>query len=168
MRVSTTAVLVGVIALAGCGRFGSDSGMNPFGWFRNANTGPTTLEPEDGWGDREDLRPSIPQVLNARLDSIPEGRLLVVQGIGPTRGWWNAELVTQSPQPTGRIRPDADGVLRLVFRASPPPAESTDARMPSRPETDTITVALPLPTPVLARIQSIEIAGASNAISLRP
>lgn len=168
MRVSTTALMVITIALAGCGRFGSDSGANPLGWFRGAQSGPSTLEPEDGWDEQEDRRDAIPQVLGARLEPTPEGRLLVVQGIGATKGWWDAELVTATPLPTGRIRPDADGVLRLVFRASPPHPESVEARTPARPEVDTITVALPLSTIVMRRIEGIEIAGAGNVVALRP
>ena len=50
MRVATLALTLGaVLAATGCSRFGSDSGLNPFGWMGGGSQQPTTLEPKGGW-----------------------------------------------------------------------------------------------------------------------
>ena len=105
--------------------------------------GPQTLEPKGGYA-RTDQRLAVPQVLSARWEPTVEGRLLVVTAIAPTKGWWDVALVTETPQPEGRVRPDADGVLRLRLVGSPPLTDDRSARLPAQPGPDTITVAFPI------------------------
>ena len=114
--------------LAGCS--GGGSGLNPMRWFGGgAPKKPQSLEPKGGYQTADDSRLPVPQILSARWEPTTEGRLLVVTAIAPTKGWWNVEMVTQTPQPTGRIRPDADGILRLrLLGLPPPPASAATAR----------------------------------------
>ena len=162
MKTIATLVLSALI-LAGCGGTG-DSGMNPGRWFSRIE--PETLAPEGGYTVAPETRPGVPQILTAEFEPLNEGLLLVVTGIGATKGYHDAELITASPQPAGRMAPDPDGVLRLRFVALPPLPDDPAARLPARPETDTITTALPLSSQLLARITAVEISGAANSVLL--
>ncbi|MFD1883468.1 hypothetical protein [Paracoccus pacificus] len=157
-----------VLTLAGCGRF-SDSGWNPLGWFAQEDTGPTTLAPKGGYPDAsDDFRSLVPAATNARFEPLVEGRLLVVEGAVPTKGWNSAALVTETPQPGDRLTPDADGVLRLRFLAVPPVPGSPQAAMPANPQTDKLTVGLTLSHEALADIRQIVVMSASNTLTLKP
>jgi len=152
------------LMLAGCG----DSSLNPMRWFggQPAPRGPQTLTPAEGYDSRDDSRLPVAQVLSARWERTVEGRLLVVTAMAPTKGWWNIELVTETPRPAGRVLPDPDGVLRLRLVGAPPPKDSQAARTAARPGPDTLTVALPINSSVLLRMDSVVVTGAANAISL--
>lgn len=165
MNRITAPLLISALLLAGCGGRFSDSGWNPFGWFGD-NQGPTTLEPEEGYVATADERSLIPHLASAHWQPLNEGRLLVVSGLAPTKGYHSAALVTARRQPKGRISADADGVLRLRFVALPPPQESEAARMPANPTTDTITAAMAFSHTQLARFTRVEIAGGTNSITL--
>ncbi len=84
MRIVTLALTIGtVIAASGCSRFGSDSGLNPLGWF-GGEKAPTTLEPKGGWKSKaDDPRQPVPQILSASFQPMNEGKLLVVQAFAP-------------------------------------------------------------------------------------
>lgn len=173
MRVSTLALpLALALAVTGCGRFGSASnssasGWNPMGWF-GGESAPETLEPKGGYPDaKDDSRVPVPHILSAGFEPLNEGRLLLVRAIAPTKGWHDVELITERPQPTGQLRPDDDGVLRLVLVGNPPPADSADARRPANPAVDTLNVALPISTTKLERILAIEIRAADRITVLR-
>lgn len=152
------------LILSACG----DSSLNPTRWFgaERAPRGPETLAPPKGYQEKADARLPVAQVLSARWEPTVEGRLLVVTALAPTKGWWDVALVTETPQPGGRVRPDADGVLRLRLVGAPPPAGSAAARMPAQPGVDTLTVAFPLGSTALRDIGSVTVAGGANAISL--
>lgn len=152
------------LILAGCG----DSSLNPTRWFggERAPRGPETLTPADGYGNQDEMRPPVGQVISARWEPTLEGRLLVVTAIMPTKGWWNLELVTEVPYPGGKVRPDPDLVLRLRLVGVAPPLDSQAARIPAQPGPDTVTVALPLSASTLSRMDSVVVTGAANAISL--
>ena len=160
-RLRLTLPLAGLLLLTACG---PSSGLNPLRWFGSTPQGPQSLEPAEGYV-RVERRQNIPTVTGARWQPLNEGRMLVVTGLAPTKGWWDAALVQQVP--ASRIRPDADGVLRLRFVAVPPPPELPASRIPARPEVDTITVAITLSTAVLRNVQQVTIQGAGNAITLR-
>lgn len=164
----TPSLLISALLLSGCGGIGSgDSGWNPLGWFSGGGSSKTeTLEPEDGYVQKSDIRPGIPQILSAKWEPITEGRLLVVTGLAPTKGYHSAELIAARPHPGGRLAPDADGVLRLRFVALPPLSDSTAARLPANPAVDSITVAMAISSVQLAGVTKIEIAGASNVVTL--
>lgn len=152
------------LILSACG----DSRLNPTRWFggERAPRAPETLAPPKGYQEKVDARLPVAQILSALWEPTVEGRLLVVTAIAPTKGWWDVALVTEQPQPQGRVRPDADGVLRLRLVGAPPPADSAAARMPAQPGVDTLTVAFPLSSTTLRDIGSVTIAGGTNAISL--
>ncbi|WP_246026653.1 hypothetical protein [Paracoccus luteus] len=167
-RTAARALLIvcaAALAVSGCGR--GDSGWNPRTWFggSGAARGPQTLEPRQGYG-REDPREPVAQILSARWEPLVEGRLLVVTAIPPTKGWWNAALLTETPQPEGQLRADPDGVLRLRLVASPPLRDSRAAAMAAQPAADTLTAAVAVSHAELAGIASVTVAGATNAITL--
>ncbi|ARJ68545.1 hypothetical protein [Paracoccus contaminans] len=152
--------------LAGCS--GGGSGLNPMRWFGGgAPKKPQSLEPKGGYRTVDDKRLPVPQILSARWEPTTEGRLLVVTAIAPTKGWWNVEMITQTPQPTGRTRPDADGILRLRLVGLPPPPGSPAAREIARPETDMLTVAFPISNAALATMDQVTVSAANNAVSLK-
>ncbi|MBK4217252.1 hypothetical protein JJJ17_15080 [Paracoccus caeni] len=166
MRRLTLPLLIATLVLAGCGGRFSDSGWNPLRWG-SGSSGPKTLEPDGGYTAGTDQRPAIGQIVSARWEPLSEGRLLVVQAVPPTKGYSSVELVTMTPQPPGRISPDADGVLRLRLVGVPPLPDSDAARMIANPATDTINAAMSLSHVQLARITAVEIVGASNVGTLR-
>lgn len=166
MTKLTAPLLIATLLVSGCGGRFSDSGLNPFGWF-GGGTQSTTLEPEEGYQFEEDPRPGIPQITGARWEPTNEGRLLVVTAMTPTKGYSSVALILASPQPEGRITPDPDGTLRLRMVGVPPYPGSEAARLPARPETDEITAALALSSVQLAPISTVEIAGASNTVTIR-
>src|SRR5690606_24459587 len=105
LRILTTLILCTAV-LGGCNRFS--------GWFSPASRAPASLEPKDGYPTAADERRALLRAIaSARFEQISEGRLLVVVANAPTKGWWDVELVTETPQPEGRYQPDEDGVLRL-------------------------------------------------------
>lgn len=166
MRRITALTIAATLTLAACGDSGSR--LNPLRWFGGGQRGPETLEPAGGYDlASRDPRQLMGSITSARWEPLGEGRLLVVTGLAPTKGWWDPALVTETPAPTGRIRADADGVLRLRFVAFPPPPDSPDARRAANPQVDTITTAMTISTPALRGIEQVVIQGAGNAITLR-
>ncbi|RJE79230.1 hypothetical protein [Paracoccus sp. JM45] len=160
----TLPLLIVAAIVSGCGRSG-DSGWNPLSW--GGRPAPSTsLAPEEGYVTQIDERPAIPQILSAEWEPLSEGRLLVVRGFAPVKGYHSAELVSVRPQPGNRMTPDADGVLRLRFVAAPPAANSAAATLPANPTTDQIVVAMPLSFLQLNKIYAIEIAGATQVVKL--
>nr|WP_111298380.1 hypothetical protein [Paracoccus saliphilus] len=161
----TMPLLIGALILSGCGRIG-DSGWNPLRWRGSPST-PETLAPEGGYNATADARPGVPHIASANWEPLAEGRLLVARGVGPTKGYHSAALVTARSQPEGRFGPDEDGILRLRFVALPPAAGSPAARMAADPLADQIVVALPLSFRQLSRISGVEISGAGDIVTLR-
>lgn len=162
MSKLTAPLLIATIALAGCGRFG-DSGWNPLSW---GSAPAPTLEPEGGYAQVSDTRPAVPQITAARWEPLNEGRLLMVTGFAPVRGYSSVALVTVRPMPGDRISPDADGVLRLRL-VGVPPVPGSPAALPARPGVDDITAAMSLSSMQLSRIVAVEIASAGNVVTLR-
>ena len=162
----TASLLIPALILSGCGRAG-DSGWNPFRWLPGGEKAQATLEPEGGYAEAADARPGIPQITGARWEPLNEGRLLVVTGFAPVKGYSSVALVTARPQPSGRAAPDADGVLRLRLVGVPPAPGGEQSRLPATPAADTITTAMALSGVQLSRITAVEIASASNVVTLR-
>lgn len=160
---SLALLLVATMTLAACG----DSSLNPRGWFGSGarRAGPQTLEPKDGFVVA-DRRQAMPRITGARWQEVPSGRLLVVTGLAPTKGWWDAAIVTEEALPEGRIRADAEGVLRLRMVGSPPSPDQVEARTPADPRVDTITTAFKLTNSQLARLRSVVVSGAGNSVTL--
>ncbi|MFD2439787.1 hypothetical protein ACFSS8_06215 [Paracoccus kondratievae] len=93
--------------------------------------------------------------------------MLVVTGLGASKGWWDVALVTEVPMPKGRIRPDENGVLRLRLVGKPPQPGTFAAVNPPNPASDTATVALTIPNAVLPSLREVVITGATNSVTLR-
>ncbi|SHL92732.1 hypothetical protein SAMN05444389_102190 [Paracoccus solventivorans] len=160
--------LAACLMLAGCG--GGDSSLNPLRWFGGGKAAPRatdSLAPKGGYEGTEANRLPVAQVLTARWEPTVEGRLLVVTALAPTKGWWDVELVTATPMPEGRVRPDADGVLRLQLVGAPPAPGSAAAAMPAQQGADTLTVAFPISRAALGRIDSVLVQAGQNAVTLR-
>lgn len=168
MRIRTWGIIGCVaLALSGCSRF-SESRLNPMGWFGSSSSAPETLEPEGGYPtERQDSRLPVARVTAARWEPLYEGRMLVVTGLAATKGWSKVALVTEVPMPPGRIHGDDTGVLRLRLVGNPPAAGSYEASHAANPASDTLTVALTLPSEALSDINQVVITGAGNAVSLR-
>ena len=161
MMKLTAPLLIATSALVGCGRLG-DSRWNPLSW----GSAPTrSLEPEGGYAQVSDTRPDIPQITAARWEPLNEGRLLVVEGFAPVRGYSSVALVTARPQPGDRLAPDADGVLRLRM-VGVPPAPGSPAALPARPGVDEIRTAMAISSVQLSRIAAVEITSAGNVVRL--
>ncbi len=159
LRILTTLILCTAV-LGGCNRFS--------GWFSPASRAPASLEPKDGYPTAADERRALlPAIASARFEQISEGRLLVVVANAPTKGWWDVELVTETPQPEGRYQPDEDGVLRLRLVGNPPLAGSVEARTPADPRVDSITVALPLSHVAMAGVTQVQVTAMQNTVTLR-
>ncbi|WP_372802550.1 hypothetical protein [Paracoccus seriniphilus] len=161
MRKLTVPLLCSALFLTACG----DSGWNPLGWF-SSEPPRSTLEPETGYEQSNELRPVIGQISSARWEPLNEGRLLVVTATTPTKGYASVELVTARPQPAERITPDSDGVLRLRLVGWPPAPDAPAGQIARRPN-DPITAALALSSTQLAPISSVEITSATNTVTLR-
>ncbi|WP_245155576.1 hypothetical protein [Paracoccus ravus] len=161
-----------MLMLAGCGRFGDsagdsagDSSWNPTTWFGSSE--PETLEPEGGYPTTvEDGRLPVNHITAAHWEPLYEGRLLVVNAIPATEGWWNLALVTEVPMPKGRIRPDENGVLRLRLVGYPPKPGTREASRPANPASDTATVALTLSNEALSPVRQVVITGGGNVVTL--
>ncbi|MFV0292100.1 MAG: hypothetical protein ACK5II_02300 [Paracoccus sp. (in: a-proteobacteria)] len=169
MRIATIALTLGIIlAVSGCSRLGGDSGLNPLGWGRSS--APTTLEPRDGWNDTraDDLRQPVPQILSVGMLPLSEGKLLVVRAFAPYKGWWDLELITERAQLSDQLRPDDDGILRLILLGHPPLPNSPESHMPANPQVDVLNIALPLSTIQLSRLRGIEIRSAQGRVTLKP
>lgn len=161
----TLPLLIGALILSGCGRFG-DSGWNPLGWRGAGASTPETLAPEGGYPTAQDARPAVPQILGAEWQPLSDGRLLVLRGFAPVKGYHSAALVRSVPRSGDQLQPDPDGVLRLRFVASPPVADNPAAALPANPVTDTITVALPISFLRLSRLSAIQVEGGDRMITL--
>ncbi|MFV0410429.1 MAG: hypothetical protein ACK5LJ_12275 [Paracoccus sp. (in: a-proteobacteria)] len=165
MRIVTIALTLGaVLGLSACS---GDSGWNPLNWGKPS--APTTLEPRGGWKTAdEDPRQPVPQILSAGFQPLNEGKLLTAQAFAPIKGWWGLEIITERAQPAGQLRPDGDGILRLILVGNPPLLGSPQAALPANPQVDELNVALPISTIQLSRLRGIELRSASGVTSLKP
>lgn len=164
MTRSLALLLVATTTLAACG----DSGLNPRTWFGGGGrrAGPETLEPKGGYAVTTDRRQSFPRISSARWEDVPGGRMLIVSGVAPTKGWWDVAIITEEDLPEGRIRGDAQGVLRLRMVGSPPFPDQVEARTPANPQVDTINTAITLTNSQLSRLRSVVVSGAGNSVTL--
>ena len=167
MRTRTLALFGGaMLVLAGCG--GPGSGWNPLGWLDGGSSEPQTLDPEGGYPTTvNDGRMPLAHVVSAKWDPLYEGRLLVVTGLGASKGWWDVALITEVPMPEGRIHPDENGVLRLRLVGNPPQPDTFAAANPPNPASDLITVSMTLSNANLTNLREVVITGAGNAVTLR-
>ena len=138
------------LVLAGCGGF-RDSKMNPFNWFGRSEEVEKVALP----AAPQDRRALVQQVVTLHVEEVPGGAIVRATGLPPTQGYWDAELV---PQPV-----DGSGRLVLDFRVFPPIETMPAGTPPSRE----VVVALYLSNYKLDSIHEIVVQGEMNARAAR-
>lgn len=154
MRKPLLAAVALTLTLGACGWAGQ-SRLNPFNWFGSSQE--TTLEPASGYVVEIDGRPLVSAVTEMTVDRTPGGAIVRAEGLTPTQGWWDAELV---PENAGR---PVNGVLTFRFKVAPP-------REATRVSTDvsrTVTAAATLSLFDLDNVTTIVVQGAQNARTAR-
>ena len=151
IRLTTRpAVLMLCLGLAACGGM-RDSKLNPFNWFgRSQETEKVALPAAP-----RDPRALVQQVIGLAVEEVPGGAIVRATGLPPTQGYWQAELVPQPVDETGR--------LVLEFRVFPPVETMRAGTQPSRE----VVVALYLSNYKLEAIREIVVQGEANARSAR-
>lgn len=147
--------LLTLAMLAGCSNW-RESRINPATWFDTRDR-PETLTPIE----QElvvDNRPLVAQVSGLAIDPTPGGIIIRATGLPPTNGWWEGDLVVQTPDGT-----PVNGVLSFEFRIAPPLAKAT----PGTPRTREITVGQFVSNQQLAGVTTIEVIGQGNRRSVR-
>lgn len=146
--LSTAAVLL----LTGCG----ESRLNPFNWF-GSDTQSETVDDVDIPVVTDD-RPLVDQITALVIERTPGGAIIRVTALPPTQGWFDASLVSLTPEDA-----PADGVLVFDFRAYPPAAPTRVSTSQSRE----LTAAVFVSDIVLENVRQIRVNGASNARTAR-
>ncbi|MFN3953505.1 MAG: hypothetical protein ACK4LQ_03570 [Pararhodobacter sp.] len=143
--------LLAVSILASCGSI-RDSRMNPFNWFgasrEESRLGPTARE--------IDNRLLVAQVTALVVERTSTGAILRAEGLTPTQGWWDAELLPATQRPV-------DGVMTYRFVVAAP-RETTRV---STPQSRSVSVAVALSVAQLEEISRIVVEGAQNSRSVR-
>jgi hypothetical protein len=147
MRLFRTAVLVSLIALSACAGL-RKSKVNPFNWFGRSQQTAVVTNPDAAPVDQRLL---VEQVLDMKVEQFPGGAIIRAVGLPPTQGYWDAELVAQ-PQ-------DGSGKLVLDFRIFPPVGAAAVVNQQSRE----VTVGLRLSNIKLDGISQIVVQGSKNA-----
>ncbi len=145
--------LVALLALAGCGGFGS-SPLNPGNWFGSSSETDEIL-PENATVIR-DPRPVIQQVTLVSVENVPGGAIVHARGTVPQPGWFAADLVPDPARSSG-------GILTFGFRALPPetPSQGSGRAL-------IVTAATFLSDDDLIGIREIRVAAQQNIRSARP
>ncbi len=146
MRLFRATVLVSLIALSACAGI-RKSKVNPFNWFQRSQQTTSVALP----AAPTDERMLVDSVLDMKVEQFHGGAIVRAVGLPPTQGYWDAELV---PQPR-----DDSGKLVLEFRIFPPVAAADVVNQPSRE----VTVGLRLSNIKLDGITEIVVQGAKNA-----
>lgn len=129
------------------------SRLNPLTWFGGARSEPAP----EGLVRATDARPLVAEVTALTVERTSTGAIVRAEGLNPTQGWWDAELVPQTS-----LRP-IDGVVVYEFRIAPP---VEPARI-STPQSRTVTVATTLSPAELAAVREIVVLGAGNQRRVR-
>ena len=147
------AALALTMALSACGTI-RDSRFNPFNWFGTSRSEPTTLGPIASTVDNRAL---VAQVTQLAIERTSTGAIVRAEGLTPTQGWWDAELVPQTS-----LTP-IDGVVVYEFRIASPGRATRVSTAQSR----SITVAANLTQAQLDTIREIVVVGAENQRRIR-
>lgn len=130
-----------------------DSRMNPLNWFGASREEASRLGPIA----REiDNRLLVAQVTALAVERTSSGAIVRAEGLTPTQGWWDAELLPESRFPV-------DGVMTYRFVVSAP----REATRVSTPQSRSISVATTLSVAELEMISRIVVEGAQNSRSVR-
>jgi hypothetical protein len=147
------AALALTMLVSGCATI-RDSRFNPLGWFGGSRSAPVSLGPT---AISTETRPLVAQVTALALEPTSTGAIVRAEGLSPTQGWWDGELVPQTS-----LRP-IDGVVVYRFHIAPP----TEPTRVSTPQSRAVSVAATLSRAELAEIREIVVVGAENQRSLR-
>ncbi|GAB4271343.1 MAG: hypothetical protein Kow0013_24140 [Pararhodobacter sp.] len=155
LKTPLVALAVAGLVLTGCGAI-RESRMNPRNWFGQSESrderpdlGPST--------DIVDNRPLVAEVAALTIERTSSGALLRAEGVTPTAGWWDAELV---PENFGRAQ---GGVLTFRFVAAAPREPAPDTGVQSR----TVTVVYPVTEAQLETTSEIVVVGEGNSRRIR-
>lgn len=144
--------LVSAVFLTGCSAV-SESRLNPFNWFGEAENTEATAAPVE---ENRDPRPLITDVTALTIEPTPTGAIIRATGVPPSQGWHSAELVAIEDRPVG-------GVLQYRFHAVGPDMQTPVSTVQSRE----LRVAVALTQAELAQIRVIQVIGARNIRSVR-
>ena len=145
-------LLACALLLAGCGS-ARESRMNPFNWFGSSREGPQLGE----ISTVQDNRPAVEQITALSVERTSSGALVRAEGLVPTLGWWDAELVAEN-----HGRP-VDGVMTYRFVAAAPRTPQPTGSVRAR----TIVAAVPISEIMLEQTARVVVAGATNSRSIR-
>jgi len=169
MRNLTSALLVSILVLAGCGAV-SESRFNPFNWFGRAQVEPVQdatvnpLIPSGGGGislfGRRNVEvpagPLVAQVSNLTVERIAGGALIRATAVSDTIGAFNVTL-----EPVNDGLP-VEGVLTYELRAYTAPAGTVP--MPERARSH--VAAVRVSDSDLAGVRTIRVVAERNAASV--
>jgi len=147
------AALALTMLLSACGTV-RDSRLNPFNWFGGSRSAPTALGPV---ATITEDRPLVAQVTALSIERTTTGAIVRAEGLTPTQGWWDAELVPQTS-----LTP-MDGVVVYHFRIYPPDRQTRV----STPQSRSVSVATTLSQAQLATIREVVVVGAETQRSTR-
>ncbi|SDW94667.1 hypothetical protein [Roseicitreum antarcticum] len=154
MRKPLLAAVALTLTLGACG-WASQTRLNPFNWFGSSEE--TTLEPAAGYATVVDGRPLVSAVTDMAVERNPGGAIVRAEGVTPTQGWWDAELL---PENEGR---PVNGVLTFRFVIAPPRQATRVSTEVSR----TVTAAVTLSMFDLENVTTIVVQGAQNQRTAR-
>lgn len=150
MRIATIAALAGALALAGCGRDGALSGLNPFRSDESVRLdGPAA--PPGGAVRPQDDRGIVQAVTFLAVRPIPGGVVIEARGLPPTQGFWDADLVL--------IDRGADGALTYDLRIAPP----AGPRPAGTPASREVVTAVYASDAALRGVSTIRVRGLTGA-----
>lgn len=146
MKRPLLAVLALTMVLASCGS-ARNSRFNPMNWFGGSQSEPTLGEISAAI----DNRALASQVTQMALERTPTGAIVRAEGLMPTQGWWDAELVPESRRPV-------DGVMTYRFVVAAPRGAARVSTQQSR----LVTAAAILSNADLELIDQVVVIGAQN------
>jgi hypothetical protein len=147
------AALALTMLLSACGTI-RESRFNPLNWFGGSRSAPSSLGPVEL---EVDNRAMVAQVTALVIERTSTGAIVRAEGLTPTQGWWDAELVPQTS-----LRP-IDGTLVYHFHIASPGR----ATRVSTPQSRAVSVATTLTLAQLEDIREIVVVGAENQRSVR-
>lgn len=127
--------------------------MNPFNWFGSSREEPSRLGPIAHGIDNRAL---VAQVTALAVERTSTGAIVRAEGLTPTQGWWDAELLPETRHPV-------DGVMTYRFVVAAP----REATRVSTPQSRLVSVAVPLSVAELEMISRIVVQGAENSRNVR-
>jgi len=153
MRLPLVTLLVMALAVTGCTTI-RESRMNPRNWFGTSREEAPTL---GQISDTVDNRALVAQITALTIESTSSGGLVRAEGLTPTAGWWDAELVAEN---FGRLQ---DGVLTLQFVAAEPREPAPDTGERSR----TLVAVYPVSAALLDTVAAVVVTGEGNSRRIR-